>query len=470
MGICGDLQFIPTAVAVPVHLVAFSEFSSKSLGTSVEKGVQTDEQMAVNKRTKKASNPFKSCDRASKRRMSAQTQTGIVSRNKRPKISAQTQTVGDYILRKAMKDADIPIPHGAQKLTTKQATNTATKKKRKSMETQTTGHISTKTKICNQHLNHFLTKCPHVDTNFTSLNDFSSTSKMNLSDNCSSYAHGIDVGLPDLWVSQKNSLGTQTSPLSMNVLMEQEEILNNSVTQTDLNLSFYESESCEPSSNSIHSSSQTMNNLHRYFEDNSNSSFSTQVNTFEPELATSSCRSNIETNLEALADEPSQMDSFLMQHHKITFDVNQCSSIETQTELDFSRSFLTDCAENDPSFTFCSNTETQTTEDFPSFDHLLYTNMCTQTCDEPFYSEFGFANIQTQTAWPQFVEDDSMFVSTETQTALSGCSSTSSYMTKSWSISKINSETSHMETQTDVDEFRELIAELSKQSSEDKLL
>jgi hypothetical protein len=41
---------------------------------------------------------------------------------------------------------------------------------------------------------------------------------------------------------------------------------------------------------------------------------------------------------------------------------------------------------------------------------------------------------------------------------------------KSWSISKVNSETSHMETQTDVDEFRELIAELSKQSSDDKLL
>jgi hypothetical protein len=436
----------------------------------VDKGVQTDGQMVMNKRTKKAPSLFKSCERASKRRTSAQTQTGILSRNKHPKISAETQTVGDYILRKAMKDADIPIPHVSQKSTTKQATNIATKKKRKSMETQTAGHIGTKTNICNQHLNHFLTKCPHMDTNFTSLNDFSSASKINLSDNCSSYTHGIDVRLPDLWVSQKNSSGTQTSPLSVNVLAEQEEILSHNVTQTDLNMSFYESESCEPSSSGIHSSSQTMSNLHRYFEDNSNS-FGAQVNTFEPELSASSCRSNIETNLGALADEPSQMDSFLMQHHKIAFDVNQSCSTETQTELDFSSSFLTDCADSgDPSFTFCSNTETQTTEDFPSFDHLLYTNMCTQTCDEAFYSEFGFANIQTQTAWPQFVEDDSVFVSTETQTALSGCSSTSSYMTKLWSISKVNSETSHMETQTDVDEFRELIAELSRESSDDKLL
>jgi len=437
----------------------------------VDKGVQTDGQIVVNKRTKKALGLFKSCERASKRRTSAQTQTGIVSRNKRPKISAQTQTVGDYILRKAMKDADIPIPHGTQKSTTKQTTNVATKKKRKSMETQTAGHIGTKTKTCNQPLNHFLTKCPHMGTNFTSLNDISSISTMNSSDSCSSYTHRIDARLPDLLVSQKNSSGTQTSPLSVTVLMEQEEILSHSVTQTDLNLSFYESESCEASSSGIHSSSQTMNNLHRYFEDNSNSSFSAQVTTFEPELSTSTCRSNIETNLGALADEPTQMDSFLMQHHKTAFDVNQSCSIETQTELDFSRSFLTDCGDDgDPSFTFCSNTETQTTEDFPSFDHLLYTNMYTQTCDEAFYSEFGFANIQTQTAWPQFVEDDSVFVSTETQTALSGCSSQSNYMMKSWPIAKVNSETSHMETQTDVDEFRELIAELSKQSSDDKLL
>ena len=437
----------------------------------MDKGVQTDGQIVVTKRIKKAPGPFKSCERASKRRTSAQTQTGNMSRNKHPKISAQTQTVGDYILRKAMKDADIPIPHGTQKLTTKQATNTATKKKRKSMETQTADHIGTKTKICNQHLNHFLTKCPQMGTKFTPFNDFSSTSKMNLSDSCNSYTHTIDTRLPDLLVSQKNSSGTQTSPLSVNVLMEQEEILSHSVTQTDLNLSFYESESCEPSASGNHSSSQTMNNLHRYFEDNSNSSFSAQVTTFEPELSTSSCRSNIETNLGALADEPTQMDSFLMQHHKTAFDVNQSCSIETQTELDFSRCFLTDSADDgDPSFTFCSNTETQTTEDFPSFDHLLYTNMYTQTCDEAFYSEFGFANIQTQTAWPQFVEDDSVFVSTETQTALSGCSSQSSYMTKSWSISKVNSETSHMETQTDIDEFRELIAELSKQSSDDKFL
>lgn len=483
MGICQELQPVSTAVAVPVHFlaaVALSELSGKDLGTAVDKGVQTDGQMvAGNKRTKKAPSPFKSCDRATKRRMSAQTQTGIVSRNKRPKISAQTQTIGDYILKKAMKDADIPIPRENPKSATKQMAHNATKKKRKSMETQTMNHVGTKTKLQNQHLNNFLTKYPYTDTNYTSLNDFPSASNMTLSDSPSSYRLGVDVGLPDLWVSQKNSSGTQTSPVAINVLMEPEEILSHSVTQTDLNLSFLESESCEPSSSSIHSGSQTMHNLQRYFEDNSNCSFNTDVNnvtaTFEPELAASSCRSNIETNLGALADEPtyspSHMDSFLIQHRKIAFDVNRSCSIETQTELDFSDSFLTDCADDgDTSFTFCSTIETQTTEEFPSFDQLLYTNMCTQTCDDNFYCELGFANIQTQTAWPQFSGDDSMFVSTETQTALSGCSVTFGNINKSWSTSRINSETSHMETQTNVDEFRELIAVLSKQASDDKLL
>jgi hypothetical protein len=425
MGNFQERQLIPAAVAVPFHFVAVSELSGKSLGATVDRGVQTDGQMSASKRTKKVPSPLKSCERAAKRRMSAQTQTGVLPRNRRPKISAQTQTIGDCILKKAMKDADIPVPHGNQKSATKQTVHSATKKKRKSMETQTVSHIGAKSKLKNRHLNDFLTKYPHTDTSFA-LNYFPSTSNMTLSNNPSSYRLGIDVGLPDLWVSQKNSSSTQTSPIAMEALMEQEELLSHSVAQTDLNLSFFESESCEPSSSAIHSSSQTMHNLHRYFEDNSNCSFSTEVNsvtpTFEPELTSASCRSNIGTNLGRLADEHSQMNSFLMQHRKIAFDVNRSCSIETQTELDFSGTFLADSADDgDTSFTFCSNIETQTTEDFPSFDHLLYTNMCTQTCDETFYSELGFVNIETQTAWPQFGDDDSMFVSTETQTALSEC-------------------------------------------------
>ncbi|PSN52720.1 hypothetical protein C0J52_06167 [Blattella germanica] len=452
-----EVKPISTAITVPVHFlaaIALSELSGK--GVAMDKGVQTDEQVIENKRSKKAPSPFKSCERASKRRMSAQTQTRIVSRNKRPKISAQTQTVGDIILKKAMKDAN--IPYEFQK---KQGTSSNSKKRRKSMETQTTNCVRQ-----NKQANNFSTDFSHLQSNFNSIHDFPSTSDMSLSTNPSRYHIGVDVGLPDLWVGQKNSSGTQTSPIAMNTLMDQEELLSHSVTQTDLNLAFLEPDSCEPVSSGIHSGSQTMQNLPTYFEDNSSCSFSA-TGKFESGLATSSCRSNMERTLGSLTDEsgysPTQMDTFLGQHRKIVFDENRSCSIETQTELDITDSFLSECTDDgDTSFTFCSTIETQTTEEFSSLDQLLYSNMCTQTCDESFYSELGFVNIQTQTAWPQFTSDDSMFVSTETQTALSVASSNSNRLT--------NSETSHMETQTNVDEFREFIAELSKDASVGKLL
>ena len=449
------VQPISIGIAVPVHFlaaVALSELSGK--GVPMDKGVQTDEQILDNKRTKKAPSPSKSCERATKRRMSAQTQTGIVSRNKRPKISAQTQTIGDYILKKAMKDAKIPCEN--QK---KQGNHSTTKRRRKSMETQTINQMK-----LNKENNKFPTEYSHLNSNFSSLHDFPSTSSINLSNNSGSYPLGVDVGLPDLW---KNSSGTQTSPIAMSCLMEHEELLSDSVTQTDLNLSFLESETCESSG------PQTMQNLQRYFEENSSCSFSADVNKFGSGFTASPCRTNIEPTLGSLADETgyshSQMDSFLSEHPKSVFDENRSCNIETQTEIDISNSFLPECADDgDTSFTFCSNIETQTTEDFPSFDQLLYSNMCTQTCDDSFYSELGFVNIQTQTAWSQFNSDDSMFVSTETQTALSVASSNSN---KSSAVSKgTNSETSHMETQTNVDEFRKLVAELSSQTTVDKLL
>ncbi|KAJ9575896.1 hypothetical protein L9F63_007208 [Diploptera punctata] len=128
------------------------------------------------------------------------------------------------------------------------------------------------------------------------------------------------------------------------------------------------------------------------------------------------------------------MDTFLGQHRKTVFDENRSCSTETQTEIDIDNSFLYECADDcDTTFTFSSNIETQTTEEF--------------------------------TAWPQFGSDDSMFVSTETQTALSVSSSNSNKSSKG-----TNSVTSHMETQTNRNEFQDLFVELSKQTSVDKLL
>ncbi|EEB18585.1 hypothetical protein Phum_PHUM521410 [Pediculus humanus corporis] len=77
------------------------------------------------------------------------------------------------------------------------------------------------------------------------------------------------------------------------------------------------------------------------------------------------------------------------------FDLNKLCNIETQTEID---TFLMECG-GDEAFTLCSTTETQTTDDF---DSLLYSNMCTQTCEEvDLLFNFNFVNNQTQTSWPE---------------------------------------------------------------------
>ncbi|KAK6644487.1 hypothetical protein RUM43_000754 [Polyplax serrata] len=81
------------------------------------------------------------------------------------------------------------------------------------------------------------------------------------------------------------------------------------------------------------------------------------------------------------------------------FDLNKLCNIETQTEID---AFLTECDDETP-FTLCSSTaETQTTNDL---DSLLYSNMCTQTCEEvDELFNFNFVHIETQTTWPDLAD------------------------------------------------------------------
>ncbi|XP_011501613.1 PREDICTED: zinc finger protein JACKDAW [Ceratosolen solmsi marchali] len=116
---------------------------------------------------------------------------------------------------------------------------------------------------------------------------------------------------------------------------------------------------------------------------------------------------------------------------------NKFSSIETQTEKAYCQSIF----ESDP---LSSNNETQTTENFTETMEPLhiYSNTCTQTCDEILSSDLGLSDIQTQTAWNHL---DESTVSTETQTrtlkCLSGCNDTNSWFTI---------QTNHMETQTDL--------------------
>ncbi|XP_008210594.1 protein indeterminate-domain 16 isoform X2 [Nasonia vitripennis] len=113
------------------------------------------------------------------------------------------------------------------------------------------------------------------------------------------------------------------------------------------------------------------------------------------------------------------------------------SSIETQTEKAYCRSIF----ESDP---LSSNNETQTTGNFTEAMEPLhiYSNTCTQTCDEILSSDLGLSDIQTQTAWSHL---DESTVSTETQTkalkCISGCNDSNSWFA---------TQTNHMETQTDL--------------------
>ncbi|XP_067000759.2 serine-rich adhesin for platelets isoform X2 [Anabrus simplex] len=482
VNITQELQTSSTAIAVPVRLlaaVALSELSSKCLGTAVDKGVQTEARNGDSKRHRKAPSPCKTSERSIRRRTSTQTQT-VTRNNKHPKISTETQTMGDYILKKAMRAADIPL---LPKETKCQGTS---KKRRKSMETQTVSPSnSTVYNSNNDQVMNFVEKYSSVadsNINFSPLNQFplTSSSYTPLCNNTSPYRLDIDVGLPDIWLGAKNSSGTQTSPIALSTLMEHEEMLSDSVTQTDLNLALFGSESCESSSRGIHtSSSQTMTSLQSYFEDTSDSNFGSGVInpsvTFGPALTSSSCGTTMDA-LSTLSDEPGYssepMDRMLTGNTtKMIFDANKSCSTETQTDVNSSFCQCTD--ENDTSFTLCSNIETQTTEDLASLDQLLHMNMCTQTCDDFLFSDLGFVDIETQTAG-----DDSLLVSTETQTALSGCSDNNlaGSTIRPWFLANNSggkpalSVTSHMETQTNTNEFRELIAALAKQEPDDKLL
>ncbi|XP_078052728.1 ASCIZ zinc finger protein [Augochlora pura] len=220
-----------------------------------------------------------------------------------------------------------------------------------------------------------------------------------------------DVGLQDFW-EEKSTSGTQTIP-EKDIF----EVLNDNVTQTEFE-TFYE-HSTNPLIQCVPKSTVALMTL-PYTEDTS-----TTVEGYSFGSSNSISRSD-----------PMLIDK--------TFD-DKFSSIETQTEQDYSQSFF-DSDTLTRSFALSSNIETQTTNNLDNMDQLLYSNTCTQTCNEILPSDLGLSNIQTQTAWTQ-LEDTT--VSTETQTKSliceTGCN-ISMGACRSW----LSTQTSHTETQTDL--------------------
>ncbi|XP_031843222.1 ASCIZ zinc finger protein [Nomia melanderi] len=219
-----------------------------------------------------------------------------------------------------------------------------------------------------------------------------------------------DVGLQDFW-EEKSTSGTQTMPEK-----DMFEVLNHNVTQTEFE-TFYE-HSTNPLIQCVPKSTVALMTL-PYVE----------------ETSTAEGYSFVSSNSISRSD-PMLTDK--------TFD-DKFSSIETQTEQDYSQSFF-DSDTLTRSFALSSNIETQTTNNLDNMEQLLYSNTCTQTCNEMLPSDLGLSNIQTQTAWTQ-LEDTT--VSTETQTKSliceTGCN-ISIGACRSW----LSIQTSHTETQTDL--------------------
>lgn len=148
--------------------------------------------------------------------------------------------------------------------------------------------------------------------------------------------------------------------------------------------------------------------------------------------------SNVEGYSFVSSDSISRSDPMLTDK---TFD-DKFSSIETQTEQAYS--FF----DSDPltrSFAL-SSIETQTTNNIDNMEQLLYSNTCTQTCDEILPTDLGLSNIQTQTPWTQ-LEDTTVSAETQTKSLIceTGCN-ISIGACRSW----LSTQTSHTETQTDL--------------------
>ncbi|XP_046396842.1 uncharacterized protein LOC124163795 [Ischnura elegans] len=380
----------PIILALGSSAVAPVPIAVKPLGpllpssSAVDVGVQTDRSSGGRRAT------------GGGRRSSAQTQTWSV---KRSKICAGTQTQGDYILKRAMRAAQIPVEGEVR--------SASGRKRKKSMETQTQGEDDGRGQ-------------PHRRPPVLPI---PSTSSQQQQQQTCVYDNSLPWPIPDAY--PKCSSSTQTNPPVISQPV---------VTQTTDDL-FQES-------------------LNQYLC----SQEEKQPPPPPPPLVDSPPCSPPRFD-PMLLSVPSKEES-LGGHEEDDEALSRALSrpAETQTES------------LDPTL---SHIETQTnTEDFLLFEQLLHANMCTQTCeDTSLFSELGFSDIQTQTQ--DEATRTSLWRDDDPSSSMSWCPMLVSAETQTAGHSTCLSETSHMETQTDVDELirdvdelRSLIVELTKHDIE----
>lgn len=346
-----------------------SENVSVAARSTSDVGVQTDDCKKSRKMIlspSKFNNNHLYCN--VKRRLSKQTQTTNLHKEKSSEKSTETQTIG-----------------------ASQAIRNATRAHKRIVSSCT---------LSKQSEHSLLKEDLNLGVNFTSANLFPA----------SPLPLRHDVGLQDFW-EEKSTSGTQTIPEK-----DMFEAFNDNVTQTEFGTLYEHSHNpliqCVPPKSTV--ALMTLPYVEGY------SFASTKV--------------GIST----------RTDPMLTNAAKTAFD-DRFSSIETQTEQAFSPPYL--YSESSLSrFALSSNNETQTTDNIDNMEQLLYSNTCTQTCNEMLSQDLGLmSNIQTQTAWSH----DDTTVSTETQTKSLICETGCNIpmgACRSW----LNTQTSHTETQTDL--------------------
>ncbi|XP_034239626.1 uncharacterized protein LOC117644357 [Thrips palmi] len=404
-------KFVPDQIgaSVAVNVLTASTLSDLSTGCTLvveDKSMQTD---PVDLKRKKTS-PNKALDKTLKRRASAHTQTGSVTKSLYPKKTAETQTMGDYILKKAMADANILLP---ERETTELLPMTV-RKRRSNSGTQTGGR-----------------KCLKVAAKFNEPVLEQGLDAMSLSP-CSPFCLKKDVGLPDLWVGDKNTSSTQTGPVPDVSVLQSENFTQGNNLHNDLNLDLFGQDG------SLCSTS----NLQSLFEDNSDS-FDNVVNGTS-HFDAAPHPANVINSLDEIPNG----------------NLTACNI--TQSDQNLNHLFPRHPSDEEAQgvYTMRTTTETQTTDDLADLDSLLYTNMWTQTPEDSLFSGLDFADIETQTAWPLYSDEvsESILVSAETQTAISS----SAFSTCSSAIDNQccwSQEASHIETQTCEEDLKELMAE-----------
>ncbi|KAG8224380.1 hypothetical protein J437_LFUL005202 [Ladona fulva] len=416
----------------------------------------------------------------------------LIPKSARSNTSAGTQTQGNNILKRAMRAAQIPVSEAEGKHMKNQSVGesgrlpgTGGRKRKKSMETQTVVSSGESNSI--QSTRSVSLQEKRLIENVYSANqngEGCNAANLNFAQLPTQNSYQVPVTVPWIAVYPKCNSGTQTNPLSTKA------ICHPGVTQTDLSgiflqeslnncqnqsiqcftqlPDFEKSDSVSPG-NITDDTNTSMLNVAGMMTNINFNSFSDNdfaISNFDPMLSQE--KSNSMEGTDASPEDLTRRSGSPFQDGAVDLvdSLSTACSMETQTE-----------GEMDMYDSTLSHIETQTNnEDFLccSFDDLPLNDIHTQTCDEMLFSELGFSDIQTQTQeeiclWQSEAAANHLgnLVSIETQTAISGpCPTTYENNSKDLPSNLWMSEMSHIETQTDMDDMRKLILELTKHDIE----